>query len=330
MLDLRLVWDDGPPILLFSSSGIKYVLIRARVFHGLPIVSEEELKVLIAAIEDFTVTGKLWSYADWREALDRDFEIFGDSIRQDHPQTIGEEESEMLHTSRKGLEEQNDPRAGVAKEVTSLMPETGQASAGVVSPNLTNDECNTPSGRTRQRKRVHFDESTDSIDGSAATMTNDATDTPSGLESSNEAATTRNGSDEMSEIEAKDILLNHPLPKARQRTNIVSDDYIPEGRLFGAFTTRGEGITQATFRFPLAVTALMKLASTREGPCADEGFLSAQVNCGISLPVHKDKNNHGETWLIGLGDYKGGRLWIESSCGQHPPPTYHKKVARVP
>ena len=50
MLDLRLVWDDGPRILLFSSCGIKYVLIRARVFHGLLIVSEEELKALIAAV----------------------------------------------------------------------------------------------------------------------------------------------------------------------------------------------------------------------------------------------------------------------------------------
>ena len=136
----------------------------------------------------------------------------------------------------------------------------GQAIAGVVSPNLTNDECNPPGGRTRQERRVHFDESTDSIDGSAA-MRTDATNTLSGPESSTEA-TTRNGSDDMSEIEAKDILLNHPLPKARQRTNIVSDDYVPEGRLFGAFTTRGEGITQATFRFPLAVMALMKLASS--------------------------------------------------------------------
>ena len=315
MLDLRLVWDDGPPILLFSCSGIKYVLIRARVFHGLPIVSNEELKALIAAIEDFTVTGNLWSYSDWRAALDRDFEIFGDSIRKDHPQTI-EEEDEMI------LEQQN-PRVGMTRAVTSLTPEMGQAIDGVVSPNLTNKECNPLSGRTRQERRVHFDESADSIDGSAAT--NDATITLSGPESSNEAATTRNGSDEMSEIEAKDILLNHPLPKARQRTNIVSEDYVPEGRLFGAFTTRGEGITQATFRFPLAVMALMKLASTREGPCADEGFLSAQVNCGISLPVHKDKNNHGETWLIGLGDYKGGRLWIESPCGRHPPPVITKK-----
>ena len=88
-------------MLLFCSSGIKYVLIRARVFHGLPIV----LKALVAAIEDFTVTGKLWSYADWLESLDalgRDFEIFGDSMRRDHPQAIEEEENETLHTSRKG------------------------------------------------------------------------------------------------------------------------------------------------------------------------------------------------------------------------------------
>ena len=226
MLDLRLVWDDGPPIFLFSSSGIK----------DLPIVSEEELKVLIAAIKDFTVTGKLWSYTEWRDALDKDFEILGDSIRRDHPQTIEEEEaeeeeSEMLHTSRKGQEEQNIPREGMAKEVTLLMPGMGQAIAGEsLLPNPTDDECNTPSGRTRQVKRAHFEGPSDSIDGSAAAMTQDATNTPSGSESSiDDAATTRNGSEEMSQNEAKDILLNHPLPKARQRTNTVSDDYIPEG-----------------------------------------------------------------------------------------------------
>ena len=44
----------------------------------------------------------------------------------------------------------------------------------------------------------------------------------------------------------------------------------------------------------------MRIASTRYGASADEGCLSAQVNCGVSLPVHKD-NNHGEIWLIGLG-----------------------------
>ena len=119
MLDLRLIWDDGPPILLFSCSGIKYVLIRARVFHGLPIVSNEELKALIAAIEDFTVTGSLWGYTDWKAALDRDFEIFGDSIRQDHPQTIEEEEEDEM------ILEQQNPRVGMTREVTSLITRNG-------------------------------------------------------------------------------------------------------------------------------------------------------------------------------------------------------------
>ena len=138
----------------------------------------------------------------------------------------------------------------------------------------------------------------------------------------------------MSEDEAKNVLLNHPLPRARQRTNIVNDDYIPEGRLFGAYATRGEGITQATFRLPLAVKALMKLASTRAGPCADEGFLSAQVNCGVSLPVHKDKNNHGEPMaspcLIGLGDFEVGRLGsraLWASIHHQQPPGSDKSLS---
>ena len=64
---------------------------------------------------------------------------------------------------------------------------------------------------------------------------------------------------------------------------------VPHGWLFGAFTTRGEGITQATFRFPLAIAAIMYLAATRGAAYSDEGFLSAQLNCSTSLPIHQDK-----------------------------------------
>ena len=249
------------------------------------------------------------------------FEIFGDSMRRDRPQTI-EEENETLHTSRKGPDVQSSPGKGVTVERETEIE-------------IENAECNPRKG---QEKRVRFRElgtetvvdAVDTIQADSVAL--DATPSRKGPRSSIDAAdntTAREASevsnDEMSEDDAKKIILDHPLPKARQRTNIVSDDYVPEGRLFGAFTTRGEGITQATFRFPLAVKALMMLASTREGPCADEGFLSAQVNSGVSLPVHKDKNNHGETWLIGLGDYTGGRLWIESPCGQHPPPVIARK-----
>ena len=50
-----------------------------------------------------------------------------------------------------------------------------------------------------------------------------------------------------------DILLQHKLPKARQRTNVVTQDYTPRGRLFGGYTTRGEGVTMASYRFPEVV-----------------------------------------------------------------------------
>ena len=299
MLDLRLVWDDGPPMLLFCSSRIKYVLMKARVYHGLPIVSVEELKVLIDAIDDFTVTGKLWSYADWRDALGRDFEIFGDSMRRDRPQTIDkEEENETLHTSRKGHDMLCTSRKG-----PDVQDSPGKGVEIERETEIEDTECNTRKGKEKHVRLKVTETEVDAVDQIPTdSIALDATpiSRKGPLSSIDDVDNTiaqeasEISNDEMSEDDAKEIILNHPLPKARQRTNIVSDDYVPEGRLFGAFTTRGEGITQATFRFPLAVKALMKLASTREGPCADEGFLSAQVNSGVSLPVHKDKNNHGE------------------------------------
>ena len=114
--------------------------------------------------------------------------------------------------------------------------------------------------------------------------------------------------------------MRHSLPKAISRKNVQLPGYVPEGRLFGAFTTRGEGITQATYRYPKVVQAIHHLASLRGGEASCEGYLSAQINRAKRLQVHKDKNNHSTSWLIALGDFTGGRLWLEDPLGQHPPP----------
>ena len=103
------------------------------------------------------------------------------------------------------------------------------------------------------------------------------------------------------------LLLDHRLPKARQRTNVVTPDYVPRGRLFGGYTTRGEGVTIGSYRFPQVVSAIHDIASTRPSGFIDEAYLSAQVNASTSLPVHKDKNNHSFTWLIAFGNFTGGR-----------------------
>ena len=119
----------------------------------------------------------------------------------------------------------------------------------------------------------------------------------------------------MTTEDARRILLDHALPQARQRTNVCTEDYVPQGRLFGAYATRGEGMTQATFRFPPAVAAIMCLAAFRGGIHSDEGFLSAQLNCATSLPLHQDISNHGDTWLTSMGNYSiwGSTLDRESS-----------------
>ena len=70
-----------------------------------------------------------------------------------------------------------------------------------------------------------------------------------------------------SEVEnAKMAVLQHSLPKARaarQRTNVSTKNHVPRGSLFGGFTTRGEGITNATFRYLDVVSAIHILAATR-------------------------------------------------------------------
>ena len=68
------------------------------------------------------------------------------------------------------------------------------------------------------------------------------------------------------------------------------------------------------------VQAIHHLASLRGGDASSEAYLSAQVNRPKRLQAHKDKNNHSTSWLIALGDFTAGRLWLEDPLGQHPPP----------
>ena len=80
MFGLRFVWDDGPPILLFCSSGLKHILLQTRVVYYLPLITTEELAVFLSAINDFTISGFLWDMMKWSEQLGRQFAIYGGSI----------------------------------------------------------------------------------------------------------------------------------------------------------------------------------------------------------------------------------------------------------
>eukprot|EP00928_Gymnodinium_smaydae_P086356 TRINITY_DN7040_c1_g1_i2.p1 TRINITY_DN7040_c1_g1~~TRINITY_DN7040_c1_g1_i2.p1 ORF type:complete len:282 (+),score=9.93 TRINITY_DN7040_c1_g1_i2:104-949(+) len=51
----------------------------------------------------------------------------------------------------------------------------------------------------------------------------------------------------------------------------------------------------------------------REAP--DFPFTSVQLNYGYASKPHVDKNNLGTSFIIGLGEYSGGELWVHDESG---------------
>ena len=92
------------------------------------------------------------------------------------------------------------------------------------------------------------------------------------------------------------VLMNHSLPKSPPKsTNDVTADYTPRGRLFGAFSWRGLGITHASLKYPDALNAIHNMARTRPGDFTTDPYVSARSHV-FTFP--KDKNNSSMPWLI--------------------------------
>ena len=72
------------------------------------------------------------------------------------------------------------------------------------------------------------------------------------------------------------VLLDHTLPLSKHRTNVVTDQYVPRGRLFGGYTARVQGITHSTYSFAEVVEAIHLIAKTRPEDFAQDPYLSAQ------------------------------------------------------
>ena len=72
-----------------------------------------------------------------------------------------------------------------------------------------------------------------------------------------------------------------------------------------------------------------KLAELKGGKQRDEGYLSTQLSRVKSVPVHKDSNNHSHSWLTALGNFEGGRFWLEGPLGVYPPPVITEKLTAL-
>ena len=76
MLDLRMVWDDSSPSIHACSGGLRYILVEASVYHNLPVITHQEVHVLLQAIGDFTRHGTLYNAATWSKKLGRKLALF--------------------------------------------------------------------------------------------------------------------------------------------------------------------------------------------------------------------------------------------------------------
>ena len=120
------------------------------------------------------------------------------------------------------------------------------------------------------------------------------------------------------------------IPVNTSRTNLKMDaEQVVTGMCLGVVGGRGNGIITSshTYNRPNLTASLVKfarkyaLASARaeaakagrnEDECEDLYFTSIQVNKNYLSAMHVDGNNLGPSFIVGVGDYSNGGLWVRT------------------
>eukprot|EP00435_Cladocopium_sp_Y103_P027263 s983_g6.t1 len=103
----------------------------------------------------------------------------------------------------------------------------------------------------------------------------------------------------------------HDIPESRrQNVKELNDTSKVLGMCLGVTShwTKGAKISAAT-RWRPSTTSLLCRFAQQELPGFE--FSSIQVNKDYKAAMHVDKNNLGPSYIIGLGDYSGGWLWLD-------------------
>ena len=147
--------------------------MKVKVVHHLPLITTEELAVLLSAINACTTTGTLWDRQQWSQQLGRDFTSYGNS------------------------------------DVESAYPPVATAPPVDASDNeaQTVEVSQFPTSATVAQPSAQDEPLTFRLEDQDAPT---EPEIPIPLEAMHASMTTE---------DARRILLDHPLPRARQRTN---------------------------------------------------------------------------------------------------------------
>ena len=113
-----------------------------------------------------------------------------------------------------------------------------------------------------------------------------------------------------------EVLQATEIPMNSTRKNVLPSGVdAVQGMLLGFYAFASVGITEAS-KSNEWLTRFLSSFVQKSYP--DFEFTSIQVNKNYASRPHVDKNNLGESLIIGLGDYTGGEIWVHDETGDVP------------
>lgn len=127
----------------------------------------------------------------------------------------------------------------------------------------------------------------------------------------------RKGGDAISAATVERALTLADIPLSASRKNVIpKGERAVRGAMCGLFVYAHKiGVSSFTRQFPW-LTQLLAAFCRKEQPHFK--FTSIQVNVDYASKPHVDRNNLGASFIIGLGNYTGGKLWVHDDIGRKP------------
>lgn len=125
----------------------------------------------------------------------------------------------------------------------------------------------------------------------------------------------RRGGDAISASAVERALSLAEIPLSASRKNVIpKGQQSVRGAICGLFVFAAKiGVSSFTRQFPWLTQLLVEFCR-KEQPHFK--FTSIQVNVDYASKPHVDRNNLGASFIIGLGNYTGGKLWVHDDSGR--------------
>jgi hypothetical protein len=101
------------------------------------------------------------------------------------------------------------------------------------------------------------------------------------------------------------------IPVNESRMNVkLQEQQVLRGMCIGCVNARSNGVCASTQTYRMRYLTYLLVEFARRALPKDFAFTSIQVNKNYVSAMHVDKGNMGPSYIVGVGDYTAGKLWI--------------------